>query len=168
MTLYFCKAPDIVVGTHTDDQIWIDPVKAYGLSTYVICDYGGPAAARKPPPDEMEFVYPVITAKMQADSVKLECRRRIVIKVSEQAQRNITTHITQIQSKAIMSIGGTPPTPEEQADIDTADAIWAWIGRPDGMQGAADAMIASNDLEFYQDVKWPPWNSAWDAFVARF
>lgn len=173
--LYFCKGSNVVVAIHGDEQIYLDPIKTYGLGCYIIADYSGklpppppPSDPNLPPPPQDSIPFPTITPAMQAISVKLECRRRIVLKVSDQAQRNMTTYITQIQSQAIMSIGATPPTPEEQSDIDTADAIWAWIGRPDGMQGACDAMIAANDLEWYQDVKWPPWNSAWDAFVARF
>jgi hypothetical protein len=106
---------------------------------------------------------------MQSDSVKLECRRRITQKISDQAQRNITTHVTNLQTKAIQ----TPPlTPGEQSDVDTAALIWDWIGAatraPTSMLGTSDALIAASDPDFYQDVKWPPWDSAWDSFVARF
>ena len=183
MPLYFCKQ-NTVLAVHSDDQIYLDPTVAYGPNTYVVADFNGPAPKTDPPintapsglgagplpppPVVGQFVYPTITPKIQADSVKLECRRRITTKISEQSQRNLTTYITDIQNRAIMSIGGTPPTPAEQSDIATAHAIWAWIGRPSGMQAASDAMIAAFDLEWYQDVKWPPWNSAWDAFVARF
>lgn len=164
--LYFCKAPNIVVGVHGDEQIYVDPVQAYGLSTYVISDPNGPAATQDP--NTMKYIYPTVTAAMQAASVKLECRRRIIKKVSEQAQRNITTHINDIQMARMTQAPARVPTPQEQADMDSAAAVWDWIGRPNGMQGASDTLIAANDLDFYQDVKWPPWNSAWDAFVARF
>ena len=168
MTLYFCRAPNIVLASHSDEQIYINPIAIYGAQTYIVCDYGGPAARMDAATNQ--FIYPdPITSKMQADSVKLECRRRITLKVSDQAQRNITTHVTDLQTKVIQ----TPPlTPEEQSDIDTAALIWEWIGaaaRPaSSMLGTSDALIAANDLEWWQDVKWPPWNSSWDAFVARF
>ena len=175
MALYFCKAPSTVLSVHNDDQITsvivADPVKSYGPGTYLIVDIGGPAPASQmltmPNGDEvpMGFLYPTVTAAMQAQSTKQECKRRILVHISEQAQRNLTAHISDLQTKLI----ATPPlSPAEQSDLDTAAAIWAWIGRPNGMQAASDAMIAANDLEWYQDVKWPPWNSAWDAFVARF
>lgn len=180
--LYFCKST-IVLAVHADEQIWLDPIAVYGTSAYVIADYGGPPAQTNPPmvgvppPDPTlppqpppfgQYVYPTITPKMQTDSTKLECRRRITKKVSEQAQRNITTHVNDIQMDRMKQAPARLPTPQEQADMDTAAAIWDWIGRPNGMQAAGDAMIAANDVEWYQDVKWPPWNSSWDTFVARF
>jgi hypothetical protein len=181
--LYFCKGGNLVVAVHADDQIWLDPIATYGTGAYVVADYKGPAPKTDPPmggvppisttgapmpPPFGQYVYPTITAKMQADSVKLECRRRITLKVSEQAQRNITTHINDIQMARMTQAPARVPTPAEQADMDAAAAIWNWIGRPSGMQAASDAMITANDLEWYQDVKWPPWNGAWDSFVVRF
>jgi hypothetical protein len=179
MPLYFCKPSNVVLTVHNDDQIntIADPIAMYGPQTYVLVDLGGPS------PTNIEqdmgdgsgmtvpvgFEYPTITATMQAASTKLECKRRILTRVSEQSQRNITTYITNIQTRIMQA---PPATPEEQSDLDTAAAIWAWIGAstrdPTSMLGTCDALIAANDLEFYLDVKWPPWNSAWDAFVARF
>ena len=168
MTLYYCKGIDQVVAVHSDEQA-LEPVTSYGYGTYVIVDKGGPAGAHDPAdPLQIKWLYPTITPAMEAASVKAECRYRILRAVSEQSQRNITTYISEIQSKAIMSIGATPPTPAEQTDLTTAKAIWDWIGRPSGMQAAADALIAANDMEWWLDGKWPAWNPAWDAFVARF
>jgi hypothetical protein len=172
MTLYYCKPPNIVVAIHGDGQL-TNPVVAYGMSTYVVIDYNGPAATpiywTDPNNPDIKvpqgYEYPAISAQMQSDSVKASCQFRIEDKISGSAQRNINSYIAELQTK---QIGGGTLTPAEQADVDTSSAIWAWIGRPNGMQGAADNMIAANDLEWYQDVKWPPWNSTWDQFVARF
>jgi hypothetical protein len=163
--LYYCKGPSTVLAVHTHEQ-QIDPIATYGANTYVIVDlYGSP----KVDPATKAFLVPSpITDQMQADSAKLECRYRILKHVGEQAQRNISAHINTIQTDRMMQAPARPATPQEQADIDTANAIFAWIGRPDGMQGACDALIAAKDMEWYLDVKWPPWNSSWDAFVARF
>jgi hypothetical protein len=169
MTLYFCSPPNVVRGVHDDDKVWLDPVKAYGINTYVICDYGGSAAKTKAPPDNFEFEFPTITAQMQADSCKLECRRRINVNVSDQAQRNMSAHLNNITTARMTTAPARPTTPEEQADIDTINAIFAWINRPaPGMLATSDALVAANDLEWYSDVKWPPWDTAWDAFVKRF
>lgn len=181
MTLYFCKPPNVVMSVHSDDQIWIDPVSRYGNLAYVIADYNGPAASMAftdGPTNPIDgstmqvpngWIYPTITAQMQADSVKLECRRRITTKVSDQSQRNITTRVTDLQTKVI---NGVTLTPAEQTDVDTAAAIWTWIGAtmrdPTSMLGTSDALVAANDPQWYEDVKWPSWNSSWDAFVARF
>jgi hypothetical protein len=160
--LYYCKGPSTLLAVHTHEQT-VDPVANYGAGTYVVSDkYGSP----KIDPQTKKYLYPdPITAQMQSESVKLECGYRITRKVSETAQRNMTAYATGLQQK---EIGGTTLTPEETADMQTYFAIFNWIGRPNGMQAAADAMITSGDMEWYQDVKWPPWNSAWDAFVARF
>jgi hypothetical protein len=179
--LYFCKPPDVVVGTHTDDQIGLDPVAKYGMSTFIVVDYNGPSPTLNPPlpppdqsyipgtgPEYRQPVMPTITPKILSDSVKVECRRRILTHVTEQAQRNITSHINDIQMARMTASPIRPATGPEQADLDTASAIWDWIGRPNGMQAASDALIAASDMEWYTDVKWPPWNSAWDTFVAQF
>jgi hypothetical protein len=172
MSLYYCKPPNIVVSIHSDAQL-MDPVAAYGVGSYVIVDHNGPAPAivvwtDPTNPDitiPQGYVYPTITAQMQSDSVKVSCQFRIEREISGAAQRNINSYIAELQTK---QIGGGTLTAAEQADVDTSSAIWAWIGRPNGMQGAADSLIAANDLEWYQDVKWPPWNSTWDQFVDRF
>lgn len=177
--LYYCKPPNVVLGVHDDDQIALDPIIVYGPGTYVVVDYHGgmppnplpppPVAGQpQPPPVVAPLSLPTMTAKMQADSVKIECRRRILTKVSEQAQRNIMSHVNDIQMNRMTSAPARLPTPEEQSDMDNAAKIWDWIGRPNGMQAAGDALITAYDLEWYQDVKWPPWTSSWDAFVARF
>ena len=178
MTLYYCKPQEVVVATHGDDMIGLDPVANYGQMTYVLVDIRGPAPLLEyvdnpqdptlPQIPSGRIAYPEVTPEILAASVKLECRRRITQKVSDQAQRNITTHINDIQMARMTSAPARPPTAPEQADMDVAAQIWDWIGRPNGMQQASDNMIAGEDLEFYEDSKWPPWNPAWDAFVARF
>jgi hypothetical protein len=178
MPLYICKPPTVVMATHGDDQIAIDPVKIYGVGAFVLCDYGGPSPTLKyltgPNGEQIPdgFNPPTITDQIRSDSCKLECRRRITKKVSDQAQRNITTHINDIQMDRMTQSPARPATPAEQSDMDSASAIWAWIGAatrdPASMLGSSDAMITAKDDEWYQDVKWPPWNAAWDAFVARF
>lgn len=158
MTIYFCKAPNIVVATHGDDYALADPVALYGLSTYMLVDKGGPA----PKSNEMGFaLYPEVTPQMHASSVKRDCARRISQHVGDNAQSNIIFHIAQLNPKETL-------TPEEDSDRTMAYQIWAWIGRPDGMQAKCDALIAAKDMEWYHDGKWPPWNSSWDGFVARF
>jgi hypothetical protein len=186
MSLYFCKPPNVVMSVHSDDQIWIDPVVRYGSLSYVLVDFNGPApthtmidnpasAFDPSAPDKImsaDFNYPTITPQMLSDSVKLECRRRIAQKVSDQAQRNITTHINDIQMARMTQAPARPPTTQEQSDMDITNAIWAWIGAatraPTSMLGTCDALIAASDVEFYQDVKWPPWDTAWDPYVAKF
>jgi hypothetical protein len=182
MPLYFCKPTNVVVAVHNDDQITsitvADPVKSYGTGTYLLVDIGGPPPQNSTTtlPDGQvllgAFLYPTVTAAVQAASTKQECKRRILTHVSEQAQRNITTHINNIQMNRMTQAPARPPTPEEQSDMNNSAAVWAWIGAstrdPTSMLGTCDALVAANDLEFYQDVKWPPWNSAWDAFVAKF
>lgn len=191
MPLYFCKGPSTVMGVHGDDQLpalqarTLQPAALYGINTYVVVDIGGPLpqmqvdanAPPPPPPDPnmppqpppfTSFAFPTITDPIRANSIKLECRMRILAKCSEQSQRNMTARISEIQTDRMTQAPARPATPEEQSDIDTINAIFAWIGRPDGMQTASDAMITAKDNEWYQDVKWPPWNSAWDAFVVNF
>lgn len=160
--LYYCKGPSKLLAVHTHEQV-VDPVANYGAGTYVVSDkYGIPNVD----PTTKQYLYPTtITADMQSQSVKLECSYRITRKVNDTAQRNMTAYATGLQQK---EIGGGTLTGAEQADMQTYFAIFNWIGRPDGMQGAADALIAAGDMEWWSDVKWPPWNSAWDAFVARF
>ena len=160
--LYYCKGPSTLVALHTHEQT-VDPVINYGVGTYVVSDkYGSP----KVDPDTKQYLFPSpITPQMQSESVKLECGYRIVRKVNETAQRNMTAYATGLQQKEID--GGTL-TSAETTDLQIYFDIFKWIGRPDGMQGAADAMITAGDMEWWQDTKWPPWNSAWDAFVARF
>jgi hypothetical protein len=102
---------------------------------------------------------------MQSESVKLECGYRIARKVSDQAQRNMTAYATGLQQRLIS--GGTL-TVGETNDLNIYFAIFKWIGRPDGMQAAADDMIATVDMEWWLDVKWPPWDNSWNEFVARF
>ena len=172
MTLYVCRgsSPIVAVATHTDEQIWIDPAAKYGQGAYFICDYGGPPPvfADDPVVTPYGWVPPTWTDKIETDSIKLECRRRITVHASDQAQRNMNAHINQIQLNRMTQSPARPPTPAEQADQDTYTAIMNWIQRPNGMQATCDALIAAHDHEFFQDVKWPPWNSAWDTFVARF
>lgn len=182
MALYCCKPPTVVMGIHEDEQLpamqsgTLNPINLYGIGTFVVADLGGPAPGIQwdPPPVEggspifKGYLYPTITATILAFSVKLECRLRILAKISEQAQRNVTTRINDIQMARMTQAPARPPTPEEQADMDTAAAIWDWIGRPNGMQQTSDDLIAANDQEWYSDVKWPAWNSAWDTFVDRF
>src|SRR5678816_913281 len=176
MTLYFCKPQEVVVATHNDDQIGLDPIANYGVMCHVLVDLRGPAptllyqddpvdATRKIP---IGISYPNVTPKIHKASVKLECRRRILLKVSEPEQRNIATYINDIQMSRTTQSPARLPTSEEQADMDTASAIWNWIGRPNGMQQASDDMITAVDMEWYEDGKWPSWNSSWDEFVARF
>jgi hypothetical protein len=111
------------------------------------------------------YAYPTITAQMQADSVKLECQRRIKAKMSDNAQRNINAYMSDLEGKSVL---GTPLTSGEQADLQTALAIHGWVNRPSGMLGASDSLVASNDPQWWLDSKWPAWNSAWDTFVSRF
>jgi hypothetical protein len=177
--LYFCKGPSTLVAVHSDDQIWLDPIKTYGVGCYVVVDYGGKPKMNIPPPPTdpnappvpPTYLFPDITPQVQSDSVKLECRRRIGLHASDQTQRNMNAHMSDIQSARMSVSPIRPATPAEQADIDTNNAIIAWIGRPNGMLGACDSLISANDLEWYQDVKWPPWDPSsqgWDAYILRF
>ena len=105
---------------------------------------------------------------MQSDSVKNECTDRILALISENAQRNINAHIADLSAAAA---NGSAMTPAQVTDCETAAAIHAWIGRPTGMLGASDALIADNDQQWWLDGKWPVWdatNAGWTTFVAQF
>ena len=57
--LYHCKGSNLVVAVHDDNQIYVDPVTAYGLGTYLVADYNGPAP--KTDPNTNAFLFPTIT-----------------------------------------------------------------------------------------------------------
>lgn len=158
---YYCKGTDVVVAIHSDDHS-VDPAK-YGFGAYVVLDPGG--AAPQLDPTTLRYPYPAFTATVMSASTKDECGRRIVAKINAEQQRNINAYFSGLQQTLIT--GGTL-TPAQTTDIATATSIFQWIGRPDGMQGTSDALIAASDNEWWLDGKWPPWNSAWDTFVARF
>jgi hypothetical protein len=162
---YYCKGTDVVLGIHADE----DPVDVtkYGFGAYIVVVPG----SLLPPIDSVTllFPFPDLTppATIEA-STKDECGRRIVAKVTADEQRNINAYISGLQQTQIT--GGTL-TAAQQTDITTATAIFQWIGRPNGMQGTSDALIAAGDMEWWLDGKWPPWDptsAGWDAFVARF
>ena len=161
--LYFCKGGTVVLGVHPDEQQTIVDRSVYGAGTYLIIDYHGPAPI--PDPNTGIYPYPTFVRNMLPDSVNNECSYRILQKVSNTAQANINGYCNNLNS---IAIGGTALTPSQQVDLQTSAAINQWIGRPNGMQATADHLIATNDTQFFLDGKWPPWNSAWDSFVARF
>jgi hypothetical protein len=161
---YCCKGIDVVAGIHTDDQN-VDPA-SYGTGAYIVIVPGGSMPA--PDPTTFQFPFPDFTPAVISASTIDECGRRIVAKVSAEAQRNINAYIAGLQQTLIT--GGTL-TPAQTTDIATTTAIFQWIGRPNGMQGASDALIAAGDNQWWLDGKWPPWDptsAGWDAFVARF
>lgn len=167
MTLYYAKGTSQVIAIHADDQLlFVEPVITYGFGAYVIIDKYGPAAVHDPTdPFQMKWLYPTITVPMQNDSVRAECQFRIYRQIGPQVQQNIVAHTNSLQQK---QLNGQTLTTAEQSDLTYAFQIFQWIGRPTGMQGASDSLIAANDTEWWLDGKWPPWNSVWDAFVARF
>jgi hypothetical protein len=159
---FYCKGIDVISGFHPDDQK-IDPAQ-YGSGAYLVIVPGGVSPTFDPTiPGWTPF--PTFTPAVISASTKDECFRRIVAKVDEAQQRNINAYVSGLQQGVIT--GGTF-TPAQTDDIATATAVFQWIGRPNGMQGASDSLIAAGDTEWWLDGKWPPWNTAWDAFVARF
>jgi hypothetical protein len=156
MIFYICRGQR-VVAVHSESEM-VDP-RRYGDNSYVIVDPRDGAA--KTDPATGSYSYPAITTEMLEASCKWECKRRILQKISEAAQRNLLAHVVQIQ------LYGDSATSQQKADAQTASAIWRWIGRPDGMEGAVDRMVGADDREWYLDVKWPAWDAAWDQLVER-
>jgi hypothetical protein len=154
---YYIRA-GAVVAFHSDNQN-VAPA-AYGAGTTVIVVPGGSA----PAPSDTGFVpVPAITDAVRAASCKDECFRRIIARVTETGQRNLTAYGVLL---ATLSIAGTIAT-EQAADLAKLTAVYAWIGRPNGMQGACDAIIAAGG-DWSDDAPWPEWNPAWNDLVARF
>ena len=159
---YYAQGGTVVVGVaHTLDEVYDRTI--YGASTYVIVDLLGTF----PQFDVANGIYdyPTVTAQMQADSTKGECEYRIYKEVSANAQRNINAYVAGLAAAAA---NGTAMSPAQISDCATAAAIAAWIGRPSGMLGACDTLIANGDMQWYLTGKWPAWNSAWNPFVLRF
>lgn len=164
---YYAQGGTTVKGIAHNDLEVVDPVIAYGPNTYTIVD------EVNPPPDFDDtlpgYHYPTVTTRMQNDSAKYDCQYRIFQHVSANAQRNITGYIADLSAAAA---NGTVMNAGQIADCNTAKAIHAWIGTGGstrgGMLAALDALIATTDMQWYLDGKWPAWNSTWDTFVARF
>jgi hypothetical protein len=163
---YYCKGIDVISAFHTDDAT-VDPA-SYGFGTYIVIVPGGVPPTMDPV--ALKFVpFPDVTNPTTISvSTKDECGRRILAEVDADQQRNINAYISGLQQTLIT--GGTL-TPAQTTDIATATAIFQWIGRPNGMQGTSDALIAAADTQWWLDGKWPPWDptsAGWSAFVARF
>lgn len=159
---YYAKGGTVVAGVaHNLDEVYDRSV--YGTGTYIIVDLLGAF----PEFDIANGIYdyPTITNQMQSDSTKGECEYRIYQHISANAQRNVNAYVANLCAAAA---NGTAMSPAQVTDCQTAAAISAWIGRPGGMLAACDNLIAAVDIQWYLDGKWPAWNSAWDAFVARF
>ena len=156
MMFYFCKGQS-VVAVHTEANMV--PRDAYGPQSYVIIDPTG--AMPQEDPITKWYAMPTITAEIMAASIKGECKERIIRKVSIAAQTNLHSYVAMT-----LAAGGTP-SGQQSVDLKTAQAIWDWIWRPDGMQGAADKLIANDDREWWHDGKWPAWDAAWDQLVER-
>jgi hypothetical protein len=162
--LYYCKGGTVVLGVHADEQLTIVDRTNYGATgVYLIIDLKGPVPT--PDPNTGIYPYPTFARTMLADSVKSEANYRINQKISNNGQANMNGYVSNLNS---LALGGTALTPAQQTDLQTATQINGWIGRPSGMLGTADALIAANDQQYYLDGKWPPWNTAWNSFVARF
>lgn len=159
---YYAKGGTVVAGVaHTLYEV--PDRSVYGTGTYIIVDLLGnfPEYDSNLP----GYDYPTVTNQMQSDSTKNECAYRIFEQVSDNAQKNINAYVADLAAAAA---NGTAMTPAQVSDCQTAAAIHAWIGRPNGMLGACDTLIANVDMQWYLDGKWPVWNSAWTSFVARF
>jgi hypothetical protein len=135
------------------------PRDAYGPESYVIIDPAGGMPQEDPITNR--YVLPTITGDILAASIKGECKERIIKKVTIAAQANLHSYV------AMALVADSTPSGQQSVDLKTAQAIWDWIGRPDGMQGAADKLIANNDREWWHDAKWPAWNDDWDQMVKR-
>lgn len=164
--LYYCKPANVIIAVHDDAQLLTLDRTVYGSNIYIVVDYNGSPSQD---PNTKQYKYPTITPTIQKNSVSIECRYRILFRISEQSQRNMTSYTSDLNS--VVSTGGTL-TSQQITDLQMATAIHNWIGSPErpasSMLGTSDSLVATNDLEWYLDVKWPPWNSAWSAFVARF
>jgi hypothetical protein len=161
--IYYCKGGTVVLGVHADEQLTIVARSNYGTGIYLIIDLQGPVPI--PDPNTGIYPYPTFARNMLSDSVKAEANYRINNQISNNAQTNMNGYVSNLNSVAL---GGTQLTPAQQTDLQTAAQVNQWIGRPSGMLGTADALIAANDTQYFLDGKWPPWNSAWNSFVARF
>lgn len=161
--IYFAKGGTVILGVHADEQLTIVDRTNYGTGVYLIIDLKGPV----PTPDPVTGIYPYPTfaRNMLSDSVKSEANYRINQHISNNAQSNMNGYVSNLNS---LALGGTALSPSQQTDLQMAAQINAWIGRPSGMLGTADNLIAANDTQYYLDGKWPAWNTAWNSFVARF
>jgi hypothetical protein len=158
--MYYCQGINKVVGVHFDEQAI--PLSRYGAGTFMIWVKNAPM----PVADEnYQFAFPTITPTVRSDSTKWEAGRRIEEKVSPESQSNMQAYNAGLAQK---QINGQTLTPGELQDQSYFYAIFNWIGRPNGMLAASDAMIASGENQWWLDVKWPPWNTAWNVYVARF
>jgi hypothetical protein len=155
---YYCRGGQ-VLAFYPDDQLV--PPSAHGEGVLVV-------VSNAPPPRGEGIGMPPVPAiddAVRAASIKAECGRRVAEKLSDATQKNLTAYGASLA--AVPAIGGTL-TQAQKDDIATLQAIFAWVGRPGGMQGKSDALIAAQENEWNEDAKWPAWNSAWDALVARF
>lgn len=104
--------------------------------------------------------------KPEAAAIKLECARRILARVSEPTQRNLTAYTAKLLKDAVL---GTKLGDSATADLAVADAIFGWINGDAGMLAACRKLVAGGDPDFAKDEKWPAWDDkSWDTLVARF
>lgn len=141
----------VVAGVHADDQDV--PLSAYGADRVLITDAMPDMAGSG------GFMAPAITPDIRAASIKDECRRRILARIGNTAQRNLAAAAMMLQATGSR-------TAAQDTDLADALAIFAWIGRPDGMQAASDALIEAADDIWNDDAKWPPWSEGLTALVA--
>ena len=100
---------------------------------------------------------------VSSDDVSAECRHRIVERVSETAQRNLTAFVVKLLKDSLVL--GLSPSEEQKADLATTDAIYAWIG---AMVARCRELSAAPVAEYRQDAQWPPFDPAWQLLIARF
>lgn len=103
------------------------------------------------------FVDPAVDLAVR---IKSECERRIYAEVSDNAQKNILAYFGELAF-----VAPADRTAEQNADIDLAKNIRAWIS---SMQGACRSMIFAGDQDFADDAKWPAPPVGAAAFIARF
>lgn len=85
-----------------------------------------------------------------AADVKAEAGRRIVALYPEWKQRNMTA-----RGVELLHIRASQPwTPEEQAEADSLQAAWVWIG---SLRAASDALEATQPIpaDWRDDHYWP-------------
>lgn len=147
-----------VVAVHDDSQI-ISP-DAYGIGVIV---YRVPQGHALPARSSSGlFAVPAPTPAVLAASIKDECGRRIMDRISETTQRNLSAYAALLAATPLRSAA-------QDDDLAAIAAIFGWIGRPDGMQAASDTLIAAGVAgSWADDGNWPAWNAAWDELVSRF
>lgn len=99
--------------------------------------------------------------------IKAECSRRLYARLKD----DVTEHNLTNYGVRLNSVAAADRTPAQAADVAILQAIWTWVYDPDPAKGtlaAARALVAAGEANYADDARWPAWDPAWDAMIARF